>query len=714
MNPLNRFFAGRSRSLRHPDFTAARRRRTVMSLESLEGRQLLTAIPPIVVNTIQDTSSPGVVSLREAINETNAASSPQTIDFAIASGGVPLSSGDGEYFVLKLNSPLPAITKPVTIDGTTEGNAPAGNPNIEISGSSLSGSSTGLTITGSNVTVKGLSIVSFGGGGVKVSGSQGVTLNDDWVGFDPDEVSKGNGAFGVEFSGGANEDTLSRSVVSSNTGPGVLITGTGTQKNVLTGDFIGTTTDGTDAAPNRGDGVQITAGASYNSIGGTGAGQGNVISGNTQNGVEIVGNGGTTSPDAQHNVVQQDVIGLEASAATSSALPNGSNGVKVDQGASYNTIGGTTSAARNVISGNQVDGVFLTDSGTSYNLVEGNYIGTDGTGMTNVADDGSLLGNAEDGVVVQSGANFNTIGGTDSSSSFAGNVISGNLLNGVSVNDASYTVAEGNYIGLDALGMHEVGTQQLGVIVHNSSAFNTIGGTTPGMRNVISGNTSNGVAIGNTSGASDPNTKDNVVEDDYIGTNAAGTAAVGNGHDGVIIEDGATLNTIGSTSSSARTVISGNASAGVSIADASHNLVEGDYIGVDETGNRALGNQGAGVVLDHGSADNTVGGTTSGARNVISGNHTDGVEFYNSGTTGNQVEGDYIGVGANPNDDLGNGGNGVYVDANATGNTIGGTAAGAGNTIAFNAGLGILFVNTDNTQTDNTIYENGGGSVGYN
>jgi len=123
----------------------------------------------------------------------------------------------------------------------------------------------------------------------------------------------------------------------------------------------------------------------------------------------------------------------------------------------------------------------------------------------------------------------------------------------------------------------------------------------------------------------------------------------------------------------ARNVISGNAGAGVLIHDAATtgNVVEGNYVGLKFQGSGPLAN-GWGVIINGAAHDNIIGGTTAGARNVISANTNDGVQISGAGTTGNLVEGDYIGI-----DFAGlggpfvhNGGFGVNVSG-ASGNTIG-------------------------------------------
>ena len=119
-----------------------------------------------------------------------------------------------------------------------------------------------------------------------------------------------------------------------------------TNGNLVTGNFFGTDVNGTAAGPGNGNGVVIDSTASNNTIGGTGAGAGNVISGNSGDGIDISGDGNFV----QGNKIGTDVVG-------SSSLGNQVAGVRIL--GSFNTIGGTGSGAGNVISGSKDEGIFV-------------------------------------------------------------------------------------------------------------------------------------------------------------------------------------------------------------------------------------------------------------------------------------------------------------------------------------------------------------------
>ena len=114
---------------------------------------------------------------------------------------------------------------------------------------------------------------------------------------------------------------------------------------------------------------------------------------------------------------------------------------------------------------------------------------------------------------------------------------------------------------------------------------------------MISGNDPNGVGFGGVQ--IDTGAHDNLVQGNYVGVNANGSAALGNGYWGVLIRSGAYHNTIGGTTAAARNLISGNGVGGIGIAEAGsiNNLVQGNYIGTDVTGNQSVGNTLAGVVI---------------------------------------------------------------------------------------------------------------------
>lgn len=403
---------------------------------------------------------------------------------------------------------------------------------------------------------------------------------------------------------------------------------------------------------------------------------------------------------AFNNRVQGCYIGTDATGTVAAA--NRASGVAILSGAHDNTIGGTATAARNILSGN-ANGVWIYGPGTDTNTVRGNYIGTDTSGLLAVP-------NSSRGVMIVGGAQKNTIGGTAVG---APNVISGNGGVGVGIADpgTSNNSVQGNYIGTDASGLVTLENRGDGIGIWNRAANNVIGGTTVAARNIISGNLYSGVAVGNLG------TNGNLVQGNYIGTDATGVSALANAREGVAVYGGAQGNTIGGTSSSARNVISANTLRGILIADSgtSNNIVRGNYIGTNAAGDGALGNGYEGVTIISGASSNIVGGTNSAARNLIAGNQRSGVWVSGSGTDSNVIQGNSIGTDAGGTQDLGNGAEGVIIVQGATKTVVGGTAAGVGNRIAFNRSAGVKVWDAATLGTSirgNAIYSNG--EIGIN
>ena len=201
----------------------------------------------------------------------------------------------------------------------------------------------------------------------------------------------------------------------------------------------------------------------------------------------------------------------------------------------------------------------------------------------------------------------------------------------------------------------------------------------------------------------------NTIAGNYIGTNSAGTAASANSY-GIYVNSGS--NTIGGLSTNDRNVISGNTNDGIYIvgSSATNNVIQNNYIGINAAGTAAVANK-IGIQLGDGSIGNTIGGTSASARNVISGNTEYGIYLTGSNTYNNLIQGNYIGTNAAGSAGIGNGYQGIAIANNAANNTIGGTTSGAGNLIAFNGFDGIALASTAGTGNSilrNSIYSNGG------
>ena len=334
----------------------------------------------------------GTGSLRAAITMANNHPGADTITAAPGVGSL----------TIKLRSPLPRIGQEVVIDFLE------GNPDRPLVINS-SASPNGLVLApgSGRSTLEGIRVYGAKGDGILVSSNrnriQGVTVGDTFT-------RNHNGIY-VESNnntiGGASATTANTIVGSTANGIVIQATSTGTADgNQVEGNFIGTDSAGDRGLGNGAGGVvMLTKASANNTIGGASGSDRNVISGNGAEGV-LVADTGTT-----HNLVEGNFIGTSPSGTT--ALPN-KNGIVVEAGAANDTF------TRNEVSANSATGVLINGTGTSGNLVHGNFIGTNNSG--------SALGNGGDGVLIDGGARANTIGGTASGQ---GNTIAFNLGGGV-------------------------------------------------------------------------------------------------------------------------------------------------------------------------------------------------------------------------------------------------------------------------------------------
>ena len=440
------------------------------------------------------------------------------------------------------------------------------------------------------------------------------------------------------------------------------------------------------------------AGATTNGILITGSGstiRGLAINRFRGSGIFIVGNAATG------NTVLGNFIGTDINGTAD--LGNGGSGVVVDN-APGNTIGGIAAGDRNLISGNDAFGVLINAAGATGNRVLGNIIGTNAAGT-------AALPNTLTGVQISGGSN-NIVGGITAGDR---NLISGNGSAGVFIDGATATGNSvfGNFIGTDINGTVKVSNVGFGVAIQNARN-NTIGGNTAGARNIISGNNAFGIVILNTPATSNAATGNRVLGN-FIGTDVSGTLKLSNTLTGVLIQDAAS-NTIGGTAAGDRNIISGNDGFGVQIlnANATLNSVLGNYIGTNALGTAALPNI-IGVVVDN-APSNTIGGSTAGAGNIISGNSSPsaglGVQITGASATGNTLRGNFIGVAANGTSPLGNSSIGVQITAAASNNAIGGIVAGEGNIIANNGNIGVgVASGTGNRIQNNSIFGNVGSGI---
>jgi uncharacterized repeat protein (TIGR01451 family)/CSLREA domain-containing protein len=610
----------------------------------------------------------GNCTLRAAIQEANAFAGADIINFSIGAGAVTISLG----FV------LPQITETLSLDATTQPGF-AGSPLVEVSGGGVSPGQDGFVIQANNCVVRGFVINRFSGVGSGISMiSSSSIIEGNFLGTDVNGTGALANGVGVSIVAGTGNTIggtagAARNLMSGNNDAGIVI---GTGGNVVVGNFVGTDAAGGAALGNGLEGIRV-GDVPNNTIGGTAPGARNVISGNGTNGVRFNSVGGGAG-----NLIQGNHIGTNAAGTT--AIPN-TFGIIIN-GASNNTIGGTTASARNLISGNSVNGLVIQLAGATGNAIQGNFIGTDITGT-------SSLGNANFGVSINNLAASTTIGGTVAG---ARNVISGNGGDGITI-DASSNIVQGNFLGTNASGTAAVANIGSGILIFTGSG-NIVGGTSAAARNISSGNGFNGITI--QPGPANNNT----IQGNFVGLDVSGTTAIANGFSGIVVSG--TNNLIGGTAAGARNVCSGNVLTGIHMLmnTATNNTVQGNFAGTNAAGTAAVPNNRDGMRIN-GGLNNLVGGTAAGAGNVVSGNPI-GFTFLNSGN-GNTVQGNFIGTQINGTTPLPNTGDGINIDTTSSNNTIGGTVANARNIIAFNGGRGINALSgTGNGFLTNSIFSN--------
>jgi titin len=205
------------------------------------------------------------------------------------------------------------------------------------------------------------------------------------------------------------------------------------------------------------------------------------------------------------------------------------------------------------------------------------------------------------------------------------------------------------------------------------------------------------------------------VEGNFIGTDATGKTAVGNGYSGVAISN-APANLIGGAAGGAGNVISGNGDSGINLGgNTSGTVIQGNYIGTDLTGSNAVPNSGGGIYF-YGSGANLIGGAVAGAGNLISGNFLEGLSVGDPGANGNTIQGNFIGTKADGASPLGNQLHNIDFLNTASNNLVGGTTPAANNRIAYATtsqydGVRIRAGCLGNFVSQNSIFSNAGWGI---
>jgi len=490
--------------------------------------------------TVTTTVDSGPGSLRQAILDANGDPGADTITFAI---GAP-----GSQQTIQPLSALPAITDPVTVDGWSQGGAGyAGPPLIELNGALAGNQAVGLTITSGSSVVRGLVVNGFAIGGF-AAGIRLQTGGDNWIygnyiGTDFAGETRVANQRGIWIDGGSSNnrigtdadgvnDVAERNVISANVEQNIWIYQPATTSNKIMGNYIGLNAAGTGAVGTNNQTVAATGvlvqEASYTIIGTDGDGQGDALEGNVISGsiLNINLTGTTDLNKSHHNRISGNLIGTNASGTASVGIQ--SEGVRVY--VAYDNLIGTDGDGvsdeleGNLISGNIDFGVMLQQTGALNNVVAGNKIGTDISGMFAIPN--GTISSPRAGILL--GGYGNRIGTNSDglSDELERNLISGNTnvstyaiyFNNLPDPDAPATIIAGNWMGVDATG--------LAALPNNVGIGNTSYAPTVIRDNVISAHTYEGI---------NTNSAGMLVIGNRIGVGADGVTPLGNGYHGLFL-----------------------------------------------------------------------------------------------------------------------------------------------------------------------------------
>ena len=573
------------------------------------------------------------------------------------------------------------------------------------------------SISGSGIFAGGNLISGNGGPGIWLLDADQNHISGNFIGSNLAGTERVENYEGIRISHGSFHNSIgydetgsgSMNLISGNEINGIAISES--NNNFISGNYIGTTFDGTQELHNT-HGIWIEFGSGGNIIGTNGDGvndqaERNLISGNLQFGIYI-------NKDGISNVIAGNFIGTKIDGST--PLGNGWGGVTTN---GDNTRIGTNGDQKsdlleaNIIAGSGTSGINIS---SNYNVVAGNFIGVDKAGLTDI-------GNALAGIRVHGDYNLIGTNGDGAADLNERNIVSGNGEQNQGVGISIYgnnNIVAGNLVGTDSNGLANLGNETTGITLQNGATGNLIGTDGDGIsdtleRNLVSGNGRQGIALYDATS--------NTIAGNLIGTDITGTSALPNGHNAsqaygaIHLGPGANLNVIGTNGNGQNDAAEGNLISGndhlygieVSGPNCQNNAITGNIIGLDITGSLILGNAG-GILLGIDADNNLIGTNADGIGdvhegNMIGGNQTTGI--LNAGSN-NQISGNFIGTDKFGIADLGNGGPGIDIVEPSSDIVIGGSNQKA-NTIAFNKGSGISILGTNANKIrilNNSIHSN--------
>lgn len=416
---------------------------------------------PLVVTSTLDDGSCG--TLRGAITYANATAGADTVLFNISVG-----AANAVQTITVSGANLPSLTDQVFIDGGSQNMFRGVSSNlflVEIEGPALpAASARGLDFQpGSDDSrVYHLVLNQFEENEIRIANTTGVRIDSNYLGVDPTGLLDFSTANQNIRLNNADNCSIVNNIISGAEFDGLFLS-VGSDLNYIQGNIIGLGSDGSTQLGANDDNITIDA-SHDNVIGGTGLGEGNIISDAADMGIEV--RAASTGNKFLGNTIGLDVTG-------SFDRGNGSEGISIFGNSNGNEIGDGTAAGRNIISGNNNHGIDI--NGSDNNIVIGNYIGTNISGL-------AALPNSGVGIYLSTGADFNDIGdGTVGGR----NIISSNSTYAMRIASSNSNKILGNYIGTDVTGNVVLAGSANGIRMESSSSNNQIGSTTA--PNIIGG-----------------------------------------------------------------------------------------------------------------------------------------------------------------------------------------------------------------------------------
>ncbi|MDY0746607.1 cadherin-like domain-containing protein [Paucibacter sp. R3-3] len=658
----------------------------------------------------------GFISLREAIlaiNNTPVGSLPTKINFGIAGTGV---------HTITLGAELPHITAPVILDGTTDDSFAAnGNrPAIVLLGNGSGGSWTGLNLdTGSaGSTIRGLVIQGFDTGIYIASANNTIAGNYvGQLGTDGSLSGSASNAYGIIVRSSGNTIggvvAADRNVISGNGSSNITLDDAASTGNRIIGNYIGTNASGVASGGGGFYGIWLAGGAANNQIGGTAAGAGNLIAGNTGRGVFVDSTAGAGNAILSNTIYSNSGLGIDLGGA--GVTPNDPGDVDGLQNFPVLTDVRTNGAGNVTVTGS------INSTANTYIRIEvyantsndpsGHGEGQTLLGFINVLTDAS--GNASFSqtlnATLAAGAFISATAtrATDSSytsfgstSEFAGNVVAISTVQNTLIVDTADDTVDGDVTSISTLLASKGADGRISLREAIEAINNTNNAGLPTKINF--GIPGTGLHTISLSGSNLSITAPVIIDgttDDSFAANGNQPAIQLDG--GGAVESGLVLSAGSSGSTIRGLALTGFYYSGIYIEPgSSNNTIVGNYLGTIGAGGQIVSSTVLNAIWVDNSSNNQIGGSTAADRNVIIGVPQNAVLIDGAGSVGNVVQGNYIGVMPDGLTSVSSTGQGILVSNGASNTQIGGLGAGEGNWIArtdFSA-IGIVAASNNRVQ----------------